>query len=944
MGYKSENWIGSDGENVLLRPVDLGLDGTRIKSATGNRGTFDPANPDIRFSRREPVEPIPDAQTVEQKIERAQSVADAFQMAARAFPDAADMVAYIVDEGKLSKTEAQSVADALQREVRKRTLSGLNENSVDEVSQVAKELGDQELFDAWREKRNTLLNQAARERIKATNANAVKGLEGSSKIAEIEGIKASLAGTKYINIEGGRKSLERSMIDRMGQAHTDLIAALEREGLREKFVNDEMEEDIAKARWALSTEDQKGLEGLRPDAVKIARIMEDLQESGRIAKNERGAWIGKAEGYMFRRSWDRYAFSPDKRAKFDEIFGKQNWEKVFSDGREDTPEARQAWLDGVWHSLSTGEHERASDEDLRPMSGPRNIAKKMSQHRTIHFQDALAELGAIREFGASQTLRNAFIGELAKTSRDIALLDHLGPNPEANLQKVIEEIRSSIPPDRRQKFEDHQASVMDLFHTLDGTNNIAENKSLATIGRRWRAYMSMNLLTGALFSQFSDLATGGIALRRRVGGAGKNPFSVLTYQARQIAGLMQGRKSTKKQAILREVGFVYDHLLAGMHDAIGLRDLGRAFGQGPSDEAGRGFDQSKLMKLFFKVNGMQWWVDSSKSTSLLMAMHDMDGLSAKAYEGLPRQTQLWLGSHDIGPLEWETIRKGGRKAADGSRYLTPEGVRSLPDAIADEAERERVASLYQGAIRELGEKANIEPGARVKSAVNIGTRPGTVIGEAVRAGMQFKGFSFAYLQDVLGEEVYGQGYNTLGQMLRKGKGDMVGIAYLVAMSTIYGYASMYCKDLIKGKKPRDPESPKTAMAAMLQGGGAGLYGDFLFGEKSRFGSSALESALGPTYGFAKGLIDIKENARPAIGETMPLDKRARRVGVGVLDMTTRYTPFLNLFYVRPVMDFLIFNQAKDALAPGYFRRRQAQIKRDNDQEVQPWFGKSLGGN
>jgi hypothetical protein len=47
MGYKSENWIGSDGENILLRPVDLGPDGSRIKSATGNRGTFDPTDPNI---------------------------------------------------------------------------------------------------------------------------------------------------------------------------------------------------------------------------------------------------------------------------------------------------------------------------------------------------------------------------------------------------------------------------------------------------------------------------------------------------------------------------------------------------------------------------------------------------------------------------------------------------------------------------------------------------------------------------------------------------------------------------------------------------------------------------------------------------------------------------------------------------------------------------------
>ena len=41
---------------------------------------------------------------------------------------------------------------------------------------------------------------------------------------------------------------------------------------------------------------------------------------------------------------------------------------------------------------------------------------------------------------------------------------------------------------------------------------------------------------------------------------------------------------------------------------------------------------------------------------------------------------------------------------------------------------------------------------------------------------------------------------------------------------------MTIKDLLKGRSPRDPTKLKSVMAAFLQGGGLGIYGDVLFNE------------------------------------------------------------------------------------------------------------------
>ena len=57
---------------------------------------------------------------------------------------------------------------------------------------------------------------------------------------------------------------------------------------------------------------------------------------------------------------------------------------------------------------------------------------------------------------------------------------------------------------------------------------------------------------------------------------------------------------------------------------------------------------------------------------------------------------------------------------------------------------------------------------------------------------------------------------------------------------------MTLKDLLKGKEPRDPNNlKKTIMAAFLQGGGLGIYGDVLFKEQRDAAVQLLLDLVGP---------------------------------------------------------------------------------------------------
>ncbi len=217
--------------------------------------------------------------------------------------------------------------------------------------------------------------------------------------------------------------------------------------------------------------------------------------------------------------------------------------------------------------------------------------------------------------------------------------------------------------------------------------------------------------------------------------------------------------------------------------------------------------------------------------------------------------------------------------------------------------------------------AVLEPNARNRAFMLRGTKPGTVPGEILRYIGQFKSFSVAITQSVLGREVYGRGYDTLGEYLRKGRGDMLGLANMIGIYGVLGYGAMSIKELIKGREPRDPLNPQTIIAALAQGGGLGLYGDFLFGEYSRFGKSLVSSIAGPVAGAADTIAELYTRVRNG-------DDTAAVAFKALLDNT----PFNNLFWLRPLLDYAILFNIQESLNPGYLRRMERRVERQNEQQ------------
>ncbi|GKJ55618.1 TPA: hypothetical protein NDY61_001295 [Klebsiella pneumoniae] len=438
-------------------------------------------------------------------------------------------------------------------------------------------------------------------------------------------------------------------------------------------------------------------------------------------------------------------------------------------------------------------------------------------------------------------------------------------------------------------------------------------------------------LGGAMISSFNDLASNALELRYQ----GKNFMSALTES---IQGRLKRYSTEEQKEILSSLGVYAD----SMRDEILQRFSGDVTLPGKV---------ARLQRQFFRLNGLNWWIDASRNTTATMTSHWLAGNAKSPHATLNPDLKRALDLHGIGEPEWNIYRTMDMKGSEGRTFMTPDGIDSVPDDVIAKYIADKNVTVNERSIAnarsELGDKlrgyildrvmvAMTEPTARTRALMKQGTQPGTVQGELIRFIGQYKSFTASFMQQALGREVFGRGYTPapLGQsrwgsvsnaLFKSGKGEMVGLAQVALWMTFFGYLSMQTKLMLKGQTPR-PADAKTFLAAAAQGGGLGIFGDFLFGEANRFGNGPITSLAGPVAGSADQLVTLFQKARS--GDAKAGD---------FFRFTVDHTPFINLFWSRPILNYLFLNQLQESLSPGSLHRYEQNIRKNqgNDFLIPP---------
>jgi hypothetical protein len=811
----------------------------------------------------------------------------------------------------------------IERRVQAKTEEAMQDGNIDNVEQfiydaLSDMAVDQKIM-AKIEKRNAYLNaMRTAEMTSFVNShyadNPVRGFE-----ALISGIQSSKVGTRF------SASMRQEALH--GKYLGGAINDLQSKDLMTLLTKGEMDQDIARALFDMDSTNPK-YPGVQKEAKQIAEIMHKWQEVARDDANKAGAWVGKLDGYIVRQSHDQHKIH---RAGADQWKGDMirllDHTKTF----KDTPASKyDEFLNAVHKDLASGVHIKPGPST--GLKGVGNVGKTMSHERTLHFKDADAWHEYNLKYGKGN-LREAFLSGLQSNAQKTGLMRAMGPNAKLNLENAVKEsILKTTDIDTRERLNTaiSESGKLDRYmRHVDGSANIAVNQMGAKISAGARAIQSMSKLGGAVLSAFPDIAT----FAGEASYQGRGFFGGLAEGVSQLVNGIGGNAADKKR-IANSLGVYFDSVIG---------ETGARF-SGHDDIPG---SMSRMMQTFFKFNGLSWWTDTLRTGFAVSQANYLHGLSGSRFIELDADMQRTLGLFGINNRKWDIIRNSEAISDDSGRmYLTPESIAKVDDATFAAYLREdgmeptarriddlknEITDQFSAYFRDRSEQAVIEPDAKTRAVMLQGTRPGTITGELLRFAGQFKQFPFAVVQKTVGRELYGRGVEIeagksafspkmIGKALSSGNGELFGLSRMLLTMTAFGYMAMAAKDISKGKEPREP-SKEAIMAAMLQGGALGIYGDFLFGEsRNRFGDNFVTTMAGPTASSVNDLMDI-------YGRIMDGDDTAAAAFKTAID----HTPFANVFWGRPLLNYLMLNDMQESLNPGYLRRIEQRNKQDLDQ-------------
>lgn len=800
---------------------------------------------------------------------------------------------------KLTDDDIETILSAVDARAKK-----LGGNDPKLVMKAAKELADEDRLAALIEKRNALINAG-----KYADLHRFVERAGAAGVTPAQALKAMMGGISK-PFAGSRLSVDASGKALDLRWRGSLVLKLQKSGLLSAARSGRHDLDIARELYQLTTPNGKvGVTGNKT-ATELAGILRSHMKMAVDAQNRAGSAIGSLDGYITRQTHDtskirRAGYKPwaDKMKQLLDV------ERTFKGADPDE------FLHGTFQALSSGVHlksEGVGGDKLLAFKGPANLAKKLSAERVLHFKDADAFMAYRKEFGRGGTLLEDVAQTLEHSAKSTALMERFGTNPKAMFDRLRSDLGEKNRDNPKVADKLKHKRLDNLFADISGETRIPGNVTEAQIGSFIRSWNSLTDLGGVLFSSVTDLA---------------NRAAESRYQGQGFfSGFIDGAISP-----LRGRGRGFEREVADLNRAGVEGMLGRFASTISAEDAAPGI-MTKLLNTFFRLNGLTWWTDIQKAGAQLMMARHLGKERNKGWDALDEDTARLLSMYDVTKPVWEMIRKEIKPAENGRHYLTVDLAKKIPDEKIDahigskidnlkepqlkrlrEEFREKLETNLQAYFSDRADYAVPTPGANERAIMQQGTQSGTHIGEGLRMFAQYKAFPITIISKIYGRELYG------GQT--KGWGEKAwNIGTYTLLATTLGALAITAKDVAKGRTPRDFTKPESWLAAMAQGGGAGIFGDFMFGQANRFGNSPLETMAGPSFGKVASWIQLLQRARDGDAKAGDLFKQA-----------VDSTPFLGLFYVKAAANYLFLYGISENLNPGFLRKMEKRMANDTKQ-------------
>lgn len=656
----------------------------------------------------------------------------------------------------------------------------------------------------------------------------------------------------YSNLEGRRKAV-------LGDAQRlmDQLMADHHAGFMGKVRNRAQMSDIGRELFGESTGNA--------DAAAMASSWRRAAEYLRQRFNQAGGDIG------FRADWglpQAHDWKAIRAAGFDEwrdfIVPRLDLARMIDTdtGRPMTAAKLNSILPAIFDDIRS--QGAASRTPGSKPGGSSAWANRRNDARFFAFRGAAAweEYGA--KFGSGNAY-DAMMGHMEGMAREIAALEVLGPNPADSVRWIKamldDTARRNRDPGSTGIDEASNAGkqIDDLWNEYSGANLDPRNKRVALVFSSLRNLQVATKLGSAFLSATSDFA----------------------FQAsrRQFNGLAQKTMLTDWIKLMRP-GSIEDQKFAVRRGLIAQEWMSRTAAASRYALEEQGAEWTRRL-----ANGVLQASLLSRHTQAMRWVFGMETLSSfteaagKSFAELDPALRGMLHRYGIDAAGWHALRSAPMDTDRGVTWISPHN-------LQDRA----LASRFMEMVHEETAIAVPETDLLTRATINSRLERGTLMGEIGRNAFQFKGFGLTVMLRQWREIMAMSG----GKAARYTAGLVIG-------TTLMGGLALQLKAVAAGRDPRPMDDGDFWQAAMLQGGGFGLFGDFLFADQSRYGGFP-QSLAGPLVSDAQGIYNVAAAKDPR--------RQLVREAKGFL-------PGNNLWYSRLAFDRLMADQMEQAINPAY---------------------------
>lgn len=483
------------------------------------------------------------------------------------------------------------------------------------------------------------------------------------------------------------------------------------------------------------------------------------------------------------------------------------------------------------------------------------------KNRILYYKDAKSWHYINDKYGAGNPYQQ-MISERETWSKDIALLEIFGPNPQMMLQHLTRspggialaraaEVSAKGGKDGRTIIDRTKKEATVLKNRFDIHSHLVANgehspwiQGIATT----RSLAMTAVLSSAFIANLGDA------------GFGIHQSAVLKIPAMGYLGKTLKTFASMPSAEMRKHALRSGLIGDGMTEmALNAQRYLGAFD---------GYHAARMISdVTFRAQGLNAWTQASRWTWGNHLMGAFADHADRKFASLPFREVL--EKYNITSREWDLFRSTKINDERGLHNLRPIDLANRTDI--DKVVAQRVSDKFFDFINDTGKRAVPSIDTRVQQSLGGALPADTFAGQIMRTFGALKSFPMFIVMMHLRD----------GFMQATPKGKLGYVASLTLMMTIMGAAITQMKDLARGRDPRDMTDPNFWGRAVLNGGSLGFLGDALFsGVNSYRGGGLADVFSGPYTEYLSSVRDIAIGIPEAIvtGEDPKVAKKLTDFG------------------------------------------------------------------